>query len=96
MIRASGKPATETVTVSEAMLNTTRCGGLREPARSVHWAHALAAAINAVGAGPSENSAQKLTACDSDRFDWLRPSGSSIFAAEAATARPSSMANRAG
>ena len=78
------------------MLNTTRCGGLRAPARSVHCAHALAAAMIAVGASPSENSAQKFTACEKDRFDWPRPSGSSIFAADAAMAKPRSIANRRG
>src|SRR5713101_2195178 len=96
MIRPSGRPATDTVTVSDAMLNTTRCGGLRSPARRVHWAHALTAAMHVVSAGPSANSAQKFTACESDRFDWLRPSGSSIFAVDVATARPSSTANRPG
>ena len=62
------------------MLKTIRCSGLRGPRRNVHCAHALTAAIQTVGADPSANSAQKLTACDNDRFDWLRPSGSSIFA----------------
>ena len=49
-----------------------------------------------LGAGPSANSAQKLTACDSDRFDWLRPSGRSIFAADVTTASASSTPNRTG
>jgi hypothetical protein len=36
--------------------------------------------MHTASAGPSANSAQKLTTCESDRFEWLRPSGSSIFA----------------
>ena len=48
----------------------------------MHCAQALTAAMQVASAGPSANSAQKLTACENDRFDWLRPSGRSIFAAE--------------
>jgi hypothetical protein len=56
--------------VSELMLKTIRWSGLRpRPARSVHWAHAPTAAMQAVSAGPIANSAQKLIACESDRFD---------------------------
>ena len=41
---------------------------------------------DADGLGRSERSnAQKLIAWDSERFDWLRPSGRSILAAEVAT-----------
>jgi len=92
----TGTPAHATVTVSDAMLKTTRCSGLRPLARSVHCAHALAVAMHTVGAGPSANSAQKFTACDSDRFDSLRPSGRSIFAAEVTTASASSTMNSTG
>src|SRR5690349_9280820 len=52
--------------------------------------------MQTVAAGPSANSAQKFTACDSDRFDWLRPSGRSIFAADVATASPSRTRNSHG
>src|SRR5262245_19685338 len=83
-VNASGRPATAVVSVSDAMLKTTRCGGFLLPARSVHCDHAPAVAMPTVGQGPSAKSAQKFTACDSDRFDWLRPSGNSIFAADAA------------
>ena len=76
------------------MLKTIRCVGFRPPARSMHWAQALTDAMQTASAGPSANSAQKLTACESDRFEWLRPSGSSIFAAEVPMARPSRAANR--
>ena len=64
--------------------------------RSVHCAHALIAAMITVGDGPSASSAQKFTACDSDRFDWLRPSGNSIFAVDVITATVNSMKNNAG
>src|SRR3954466_6085118 len=93
---ASGTPATQTVNVSDAMLKTIRCSGLRGPRRNVHWAHALTAAMHTVGADPSANSAQKFTAWDNDRFDWLRPSGSSIFALDVATASSSSVVNSHG
>ena len=93
---AIGRPATQQVIVSEAMLNTIRCSGLRpSPERSVHCAHAPTAAMHAVSAGPMANSAQKLIAWDSDRFEWLRPSGSSIFTDDVITASPSSVTNNA-
>src|ERR1019366_4131601 len=76
-----GRLAMATVIVSDATLNTTRCTGFRPVALSVHWAHAPAAAMRTLGAGPSANRDQKFTACESDRFDWLRPSGRAIFAA---------------
>ncbi len=74
------------------MLKTTRWGGLGSPTRSVHCAQALTAPMQIASAGPSAKSAQKLTACESYRFEWLRPRGSSIFIAEIATARTSSTA----
>src|SRR6185503_8226921 len=89
----NGSPARATVTVSDAMLKTVRCIGLRPPVRRVHCAQALMAAMQTALAGPSANSDQKFTACDSERFDWLRPSGSSIFAADVTTPRTSSVAN---
>ena len=85
-----------TVTVSDATLNTTRCSGFRPVALSVHWAHALAIAMQTVGAGPSAKSAQKFTACERERFDWLRPSGRSIFTADVTTPSASSTLKRTG
>src|SRR5262245_27229675 len=58
-------PATETVNASDAILKMIRCAGLRALARSVHCAHALTVAMHTAGAGPSANSAQKFTACES-------------------------------
>jgi hypothetical protein len=52
--------------------------------------------MHTASAGPSASKAQKLIACDSDRFDWLRPSGSSIFAVAVTIARASSIAKRPG
>ena len=52
--------------------------------------------MQTVGAGPSANSDQKFTACENERFDWLRPSGRSIFAADVITASAISTANRIG
>ena len=92
----TGNPAHATVAVSDAMLKTTRCSGLRPPARIVHCAHALAVAMTTVAAGPSANSDQKFTACDSERVDSLRPSGRSIFAADVATPIASSTVNSTG
>ena len=43
---------------------------------------------------PVWSSDQKFTACDSERFDWLRPSGSSIFAVDATMPNTSSSTNR--
>jgi hypothetical protein len=54
----------------------------------VHCAHALTVAMQTACAGPSVKSAQKFTACDSDRFEWLRPSGSSILTADVTIAIP--------
>src|SRR5712691_8226736 len=93
IVRASGRPATVTVNVSDAMLNSTRCSGLCRFARRVHWAQALTVAIQTACAGPSANSAQKFTTCESDRLDWLRPSGNGIFAADVAMASASNIAN---
>ncbi len=42
--------------------------------------------------GRGQSSAQKLIAWESDRFDWLRPSGRSILTAEVATPSASSSA----
>src|SRR5262245_23035925 len=67
------------------MLKKMRCSGLRPEAYTVDCAHALTAAMQIAWAGGIANSAQKFTACDSDRFDWLRPSGNSILAADVAT-----------
>src|SRR5262245_60543321 len=64
-------PAAETVAVSDATLKTIRCSGLRLPARSVHCASALTVAMQTLSGAPSAKSAQKLTACDSERFEWL-------------------------
>src|SRR5262249_20307213 len=89
-------PAHATVRVSEAMLNMVRWTGLRPFARSVHCAQALTVAMHTVGAGPSENSAQKFTACDSERFDWLRPSGRTIFAVDVAIASASNTTKSTG
>jgi hypothetical protein len=90
---ASGRPAIHDVSVRLLMLKTMRCIGLRPlPARSVHCAQPPTAAMQTVSAGPSAKSAQKFTACESERLDWLRPSGRSIFAAEVSTASPSSTA----
>src|SRR5262245_18964918 len=76
------------------MLKRTRWRGLPGPARSVHWASALTAATHVVAAGPRAKSAQNVTACESERFDWLRPRGNSIFAADVATARANRIAER--
>src|SRR5262245_41178264 len=94
----TGTPAHATVTVRDAMLKTTRWSGLRpiERTRSVHCAHALTVAMHTVGPAPRANSDQKFTACDSERFDRLRPSGRSIFTADVATASPSSATKRTG
>jgi hypothetical protein len=69
IIAFSGRPASETVRISEATLNTVRCNGLRPPVRSVHCDHAPRDAMHTASAGPSASKAQKLIACDSDRFD---------------------------
>ena len=94
--RHRGRPATATVTASEATLNTTRWSGLRSVALSLHCAQAPATAMQMVGAGPSAKSDQKFTACENDRFDWLRPSGRSILAADVITASAISTLNRIG
>src|SRR5262245_63609087 len=67
------------------MLKKMRCSGLRPEAYTVDCAHALTAAIQTASAGGIANNAQKFTVCDSERFDWLRPSGSSILAEDVAT-----------
>ena len=77
------------------MLNTMRWIGFRPRRRAACTAPRRSPPrCRRFRPGPSANSAQKLTACDSDRFDWLRPSGSSIFAADMRWPAPSSMANR--
>src|SRR6266542_6792484 len=80
--KPTGTPTSHTASVSDAMLKSTRWGGLRTPTRSVHCPHALTVAMHVASAGPSARSAQQLTACASDRFEWPHPSGSSIFAAD--------------
>src|SRR4026207_1789511 len=80
----SGNGASDTVTTSDEMLKKMRCSGLRLEAEMVDCAHALTAAMQIASAAGMANSAQKFTACDSERFDRLRPSGSSISAAQAA------------
>ena len=72
------------------MLKRMRCIGLRPPARSVHCAQALTVAMQTASAGPSVNSAQKFTTCESESVEWLRPSGSSILAADVPIASASS------
>src|SRR5436190_3533491 len=91
--QSNGRPAAATVRTSDAMLNTVRYIGLRPCDRSVHCAHALTAAMPIAPVGPTANSAQKFTACDNERFDWLRPSGSSIFPADVTTAIASSISS---
>jgi hypothetical protein len=69
MINTSGSAATDTVTVSDAMLNRMRWSGLRPPAPNVHCAQALTVAMHVASPGPRANSAQKLTAWESDSVD---------------------------
>ena len=52
--------------------------------------------MQTAGAGPSANSAQKFTVCENDRFEWLRPSGRLIFAADVTIASDNSTLNRTG
>src|SRR5262252_6869914 len=52
--------------------------------------------MQTAGAAPRANSAQKFTACDSKRFDRLRPSGRSNFTADVAMASPSNATNKIG
>src|SRR5262245_9497190 len=91
----SARPATDTVITSDATLKMTRCSGFFAADRSVHCAQALTVAMQTACAGPRVKSAQKFTACESDRFDWLRPSGSSILTADVTIAIPISAVNNA-
>ena len=89
----NGSATSQIVTVSVAMLNITRWGGLLTWVRSVHCAAALTAAIHTVGIAPSANNDQKFTRCASERFDAPLPSGSSILIAEVMMVSPSKAMN---
>src|SRR5262249_10571218 len=76
-------PTAFTVSTSDAMLKSVRCGGVRDSVRNVHWLHALAPATSIVSSAPSRSSAAKSTAYDTDIVDPLLASGRLTLNAEA-------------
>src|SRR5262249_56948699 len=86
-------PTAFTVSTSDAMLKSVRCGGVRDSVRNVHWLHALAAATSIVSSAPSSSRAAKSTAYDTDIVDPLLASGRLTLNAEAREESRSSAAN---
>src|SRR6476659_375350 len=76
-------PAAFTVSTSDAMLNSVRYGVERTCVRNVHCAHVLTAATSIVSFAPSNSSAAKSTAYDTDIVELLLASGSVTLRADA-------------
>src|SRR5213083_2230067 len=90
------QPAAFTVSTSDAMLKSVRCGADRVFVRNVHWLHALVAATIIVSFGPSMSRAATSTAYDTDIVEPLVDSGRLTFSAEASDEQPISTANSNG
>src|SRR5262245_21094394 len=78
------------------MLNNVRCGEDRTCVRNVHCAQVLTAATSIVSFAPSNSSAAKSTAYDTDIVELLLASGSVTLSAEARDEQTISVANTSG
>src|SRR5439155_27364554 len=78
------------------MLKRVRYGADRVCVRNVNWLNALAAATSIVSSAPSNSSAAKSTAYDTDIVEPLDASGRLTLRAEASDEQPSRNANNSG